>query len=98
MTDFMDAEARLFVAELAKGGRKAIAARQAINARALRCDPALREAVAEDCRSLAKLAAERRGYADLADLTSAGYADDFALRQTEIIAAERRQTAKRSVA
>jgi hypothetical protein len=98
MTDFAQPEAKLFAAALFKGGKAAALARQAVSIAALRHHPEWRQAVDQDCRAIAKSAAAARGFADLSDLTAAGYAQDFALHQTEIIAAERRQTAKRSAA
>lgn len=88
-----------FAAETALGGQAARQARAAIIMAVLHHDPALKAAVRADCQALAKAAAEQRGFADLADLTLAGYAQDFALEQAEIMAhAGRKTTAKRSVA
>ena len=90
--------AETFRAALAQGGKHAVAARQTIGLAILRCDPQLREAVNEDCRAIAKAAFQARGFADLSDLTRAGYAQDFALHQSEIIAAHRRSDARRTAA
>ena len=98
MTDFTNPEAKLFAAEIAKGGKAAVAARQAVNLPALKHEPELRHAVDDDCRMLCEQAAKARGYADLNDLCRAGYDEAFALHQTEIIAAQRRADAKRMVA
>lgn len=98
MTDFTHPEAKLFAAAIAKGGKAAERARQEIALPALKHEPELRQAVDEDCRALCEAAAKLRGYADLADLTRAGYPEPFALHQAEIIAAQRRQDARRKVA
>lgn len=80
-----------FAAEIALGGKVARAARAEITMATLRHNPALKAAVRADCEALAKAGVKERGYADLMDLTRAGYDQNFALHMAEVIAAAGRK-------
>lgn len=72
-------------------------ARALIRVALFKADPALREAVDEDVQALALAAFKARQFADMADLTRAGYSEDVARHFVERLTIGRRSTATRFV-
>lgn len=88
-------EAASFRVNVARNDTIARAARSIIRVSLFKADPDLRDAVDEDVQRIALAAFKIRAYADMADLTRAGYSEDVARHFVERLTIGRTSTERR---